>query len=186
MAYKTNLMKTIAQSSTEGEYMEAADMGKMALYVRSIMWDLGIPQCSATVLYEDNDAAIAMANAWKLTTRTRHMDIRFKILAEWVERDLIRLERVDTSRNWAGHFMKQLDPLLFRRHADYIMGHVPPQYSARFKDVHNILSRRQDTIRGNKPSGGRQPRDAIAARLSAAWTQINTYYTAILGKEDNR
>lgn len=45
--------------------MEATDMGKMALFVRSVLWDLGIPQCSATVLYEDNDAATSMANAQK-------------------------------------------------------------------------------------------------------------------------
>ena len=42
--------------------MEATDMEKMALFVRSIRWDLGIPQCSATVLYEDNDVATTMAN----------------------------------------------------------------------------------------------------------------------------
>ncbi len=50
VTYKTNLLKTIAQSSTEGEFMEATDFGKMTLFVRSIMWDLGIPQCLATVL----------------------------------------------------------------------------------------------------------------------------------------
>ena len=65
--------------------MEATDMGKMALFVRSVMWDLGIPQCSATVLYEDNDAAIAMANAQKPTPRRSHMDIKFRVPAEWVD-----------------------------------------------------------------------------------------------------
>ena len=126
IAYKTSLMKTIAQSSTEGEYMEATYFGKMTLFVRSIMWDLGIPQCAATVLYEDIDAATAMVNAQKPTPRTRHMDIRFRVLAEWVERDLVQLERVDTKLNLADHFMKQLGPLLFRRHIDYLLGHVPP------------------------------------------------------------
>ena len=78
-------------------------MGKMALFVRSILWDLGIPQCSAMMLYEDNDAATAMANSQKPTPQALHMDIKYRVLAEWVDRDLVCLERVDTTLNWADH-----------------------------------------------------------------------------------
>ena len=47
--------------------MAAHDAGKMILFIRSIAWDLGIPQEAATVLYEDNDMCTAMGNAHKLT-----------------------------------------------------------------------------------------------------------------------
>ena len=123
------LVLQYAQSSTEAEFMGASDFGKMMLYIRSILWDLGLPQESASFLYEDNDACTAMAMAQKPTTRTRHMDIKFHALCEWVERDLIRLERIDTTINMADHFTKSLSPILFRRHMDYIMGRVPPNYS---------------------------------------------------------
>ena len=129
IAYKTQLLKTVAQSSTEAEFMGACHAGKLILFVRSILWDLGIPQRAATLLYEDNDACTAMANAQKPTTRTRHMDIRFNVLCQWVEQDLIKLERVDTSVNMLDHYTKQLGPTLFHRHIDYILGHVPPTYS---------------------------------------------------------
>ena len=42
--------------------MAAYDTGKMILFVRSILWDLGIPQEAATVLYEDNDVFTTMGN----------------------------------------------------------------------------------------------------------------------------
>jgi len=129
IAYKTKLQPTVAQSSTEAEFMGASDFGKMMLYIRSILWDLGLPQESASYLYEDNDACTAMAMAQKPTPRTRHMDIKFHALCEWVERDLIKLERIDTTINMADHFTKVLTPVLFRRHTDYIMGRVPPGYS---------------------------------------------------------
>ena len=129
IAYKTKLQATVAQSSTEAEFMGASDFGKMMLYIRSILWDLGVPQESASFLYEDNDACTAMVNAQKPTTRTRHMDIKFHALCEWVERDLIKLERIDTTINMADHFSKSLSPILFRRHTDYIMGRVPPNYA---------------------------------------------------------
>jgi hypothetical protein len=108
--------------------MGASDFGKILLYVRSVLWDLGIPQHAASVLYEDNDACTAMAMAQKPTPRTRHMDIKFQVICEWVQRDLLHLKRIDTTINLADLFTKQLGPTLFYRHLDYIHGHVPPHY----------------------------------------------------------
>ena len=133
IAYKTKFQPTFALSSTEAEFMAAGDAGKMILYVRSVLYDLQIPQDAASVAYEDNDGATAMANAGKPTTRTRHMDIRYFLLCEWVERDLIILKRVSTHQNMADHFTKGLSQILFYRHVDYIMGRVTPPHSPLFK-----------------------------------------------------
>jgi hypothetical protein len=69
--------------------MGGHDAGKMVLFLRSILYDLGIPQQAASIIYEDNDGATAMANAQKPTSHTRHMDIRYFALSEWVEHDLM-------------------------------------------------------------------------------------------------
>ena len=139
IAHKSKLQPMVAQSSTEAEFTEAADCGKMILFCQSILWDLGVPQCTATVAYEDNDDCRAMANAQKPTPRVRHMDIKYNVLCEWVERDLIVLERVNNKLNMADHFTKQPGPFAFRRHTDYILGHVPPEYSACFQLIHGLL-----------------------------------------------
>jgi hypothetical protein len=133
VAYKTQHQDTIATSSTKSEFMAAYKLGKMLLYVRSILWDLNVPQEAASWLYEDNDICTAMANAQKPAGCTRHMDIRYHVLCEWVEQDLIVLERVDTTINKADHFTKLLSCVLFHRHIDYIMGHVSPEYSPAYK-----------------------------------------------------
>ena len=44
-------------SSTEAEFVAAADAGKIALYLRSILAEVGIPKINATILYEDNMGA---------------------------------------------------------------------------------------------------------------------------------
>jgi hypothetical protein len=116
ICWKGKLWPTVAHSSTEAEYYEADDAGRMCLYIRSILWDLGIPQEAATILYEDNDGATAMANAGKPTSRTRHVDIKFYAIQEWVERDLVVLKRIDTKINMADHFTKPLPRILFYRH----------------------------------------------------------------------
>ena len=188
VAYKARLQPTVAQSSTESEYMEASDGGRMLLFVRSVLWDLGIPQCAASIAYEDNDACTAMANAQKPTARTRHMDVKYHVLSEWVERDLIQLERVHTSKNLADHFTKQLTPALFHRHMDYILGHVPPQYSYYYKqfyDSHRLrLSKRTPTSATNTlppvDIGDHTPSAAAAARLVASWIAVTEYYKSRL------
>ena len=106
--------------------MAACNTGKTILYIRSILWDLNIPQEAATILYEDNDGCTAMGNTQKPTTRTRHIDIKYFSLCDWVERDLMILERIDTSINMADHLTKALQPTLFHRHADFLLGHIPP------------------------------------------------------------
>jgi hypothetical protein len=107
----------------------------MSLYLRSILWDLGVPQDAATILYEDNDGATAMANAGKPTPRTRHIDIKFYSIQDWVERDLLVLRCIDTLINTADHLTKPLSRILLYRHRDFYMGHVPRTYSPKYNDV---------------------------------------------------
>ena len=109
--------------------MAACDVGRMSLYVRSILWDLDVPQEAATIAYEDNDRCTAMGNAQKPTARTRHIDIKYFALCDCVERDLIHLKRIDTSINIADHLTKSLPKVLLHRHADFLLCHVPPKYS---------------------------------------------------------
>ena len=109
--------------------MAACDVGWMCLFVCSILWDLDIPQEAATVTYEDNNGCIAMGNAQKPTLWTRHIDIKYFALCDWVKCDLILLDRIDTSINLADHLTKILSRILFHRHTDYLLRHVPPKYS---------------------------------------------------------
>jgi hypothetical protein len=167
VAYKTQFQPTIAGSSTEAEYMSAYFTGKMILFVRSVLWDLGIPQEAATLLYEDNDACTAMANAQKPTPRTRHMDIKYFSLSDWVERDLMLLERIDTSINLADHFTKSLQPALFHRHADFILGHIPPAYSPVYQSIIGSYAGNDDYLDKFVPSSFTTPLTAAAARVHA-------------------
>ena len=129
VAYKTRLQPTPALSSTEAEFMAACDAGKICLFVRSVLHDLGVPQAAASVLYEDNEGAIGMANAQKPTQRTRHMDIRYFALTDWVERDLLILDYIHNSKNLADNSTKPLSRIAFHRHVDYILGRVPPSHA---------------------------------------------------------
>ena len=83
--------------------------------------------------------ATVMGNVQKPTNRTRHIDIKYFALCEWIERDLIHLERVDTAINTADHLTKALTQTLFHRHADYLLGHIPPRYSSVYDSIVNFI-----------------------------------------------
>ena len=94
--FKTKYQNVVAHSSTEAEFIAACDAAKMALYLRSILEDIGIEQSEATMIYEDNTGALLMANAKQPTRRTRHMEIKHFPIQDWVELDFIVLEQIAT------------------------------------------------------------------------------------------
>ena len=126
--YKSKYQTTVAQSSTEAEFMSACDAGKISLYLRSILDELGLHQDLATILYEDNQGALLMGNAGMPTRRTRHMDIKYFSLQEWVEQDLIVLHDIESTSNVSDMFTKQLGKILFHKHNDTVMGRKFPKY----------------------------------------------------------
>jgi len=131
VGYKCKYQDVIAHSSTEAEFTAACDAGKMILFFRSILADLGLEQKNATVLYEDNNGALMMANAQQPTRRTRHMDIKKFALLDWVEEDLIILRSIKTAENAADGMTKPLAKQLFQRHSDTILGRRVPDYVKR-------------------------------------------------------
>jgi hypothetical protein len=143
--------------------MSAHLTGKMILFACSVLQDLDIPQEAATLLYKDNNACTAMANAQKPMPRTRHMDIKYFLLSEWVEHDLMWLECIDTSINLADHFTKSIQPALFHRHADYILGHIPPAYSPVYQSIVGSYATIDNYMDNFVPSSFNTPITAAAA-----------------------
>ncbi len=131
VVYKTKYQKAIALSSTEAEFVSASDTGKSALYIRSILQDLGFPQSSPTKLHIDNAGAVFMVSAQAPTKRTRHVDIRYFALLEWSETKQLLATAIPTDGNPSDSFTKATGRTKFHQHADCYMGRIPPAYVKR-------------------------------------------------------
>ena len=109
-----------------------------------------------------------MGNAQKPTPRTWQIVIKYYALCEWIERDLIHLERVDTAINTADHLTKALTRTLFHRHADYLLEHIPPKYSPVYDSIiNNVVQNndRDDNIVQYVPTSFTTPATAKANRI---------------------
>ncbi len=147
--------------------MVAYNTGKMILFVLSVIWDLGIPQEVATVVYEDNNACTAMGNFQKTTPRTCHMDIKYFLLCEWVERDLMHLKWINTKINMADHLTKGLTHALFHRHVDFHLGHIPPLYSPVYQSIVRTYTDQFVNIEQYVPDSFTTPMCTAAAKVHA-------------------
>jgi hypothetical protein len=139
IAWKCRVQTTISLSSSEAEYLAASDAGKMALYLRSVMDELNVPQELATVIYEDNRGALLMSRAAQPTKQTRHIEIRHYALNDWVERDLVSLEDCASGLNASDDIVtKQTGGILFARHLDNISGRLIPP-TGTLRSSHRIV-----------------------------------------------
>ena len=111
------------------------------------------------------------SNTQKPTTQTRHMDIKYHVLCEWVEHDLLVLSCVDTLVNMSGHFTKQLGPTLFHHHVDYIMGQIPPHYIQWFR---KLFGSKSWAVPARTIPASAQPIAVLAAWLYAHWLLVST------------
>ncbi len=167
ITYKCKFQPTVAGSMTEVEFMAAYDTGKRILFIRSVLWDLNVPREAATVLFKNNDGCTTMGNAQQPTSKTRHMDIKYFTICEWVERNLMLLERIDTSINMSDHMTKGLQTTLFHRHADFILGHVPPIYSPVYDSIVGTYTNHSVDILHFTPSSFSTPTTAAVAQVHA-------------------
>ena len=128
VVYKTILQRVVALSSTEAEFYALSEAGKLALYVRSILNDLDMPQHTATSVYEDNKGCLHMTQNQKPTKNTRHVDLRHFAVVDWVAQDLLTVKKICTNDNSSDTLTKSLSKTLFHRHTDTIMGSRRPTY----------------------------------------------------------
>jgi hypothetical protein len=113
IAWKCRVHITISLNMTESEILSASDAGRLALYLCSVLAELGHTQHHATVIFEDNRTAVHISQASHPTRQTHCIDIREFALLNWNDRGLIILESLDTSKNASDMLTKQCPKVLY-------------------------------------------------------------------------
>jgi hypothetical protein len=122
IAWKARVQPTVSLSTAQSEFLAASDYGRLALFIRAVMTELGQSQLQATTIYEDNDACIKVSDSSAPTRQMRHIAIRDFALQDWTECDLITLVACPSNANASDMFTKQVGKIIFARHTDHISG----------------------------------------------------------------
>ena len=101
VSWNSKKQTTIAISTAESELYAEVQEAQDILWIRSLLQELGYDITQPTVLYEDNAGALALANNTVIGKRTRHVNIKYHCINDWVSKGFIHLEKVATTNNVA-------------------------------------------------------------------------------------
>lgn len=125
VVYQSRTQTVTAGSSTEAEFFAAYSAGKIARYLRALLFELGFEQQGPTPIYIDNEPALRIINDNSTPTeRVRHVAIRYFALQDWCRIDKsIIMVHIPGIINPSDDYTKPLGAVLHCRHCRRIMGH---------------------------------------------------------------
>ena len=114
--------KLNAKSSTEAELIAISDVLPQVIATKTFMAEQ--LQCDVNLhLYQDNKSTISLIkNGRPLAKSTRHINIRYFFVSDYVNRGELSVEHLGTDHMVADYFTKPLQGILFKRHRDFLMG----------------------------------------------------------------
>ena len=117
ISWSSRRQSTVALSSTEAEYIAAAEATKEAVWIARFLEELKI-SCDVYLpvqLFCDNQGAIGLSKNPEDHRRTKHIDIRHHYIREKQEDGTITIHFLPTAEMIADGLTKPLPPVKFKR-----------------------------------------------------------------------
>ena len=92
ISWSSKKQKCVALSTAEAEYVALSGAAQECLWLRQLEAELGCPPEGPTLIFEDNQSAIAMAKNPQFHGRAKHIDIRYHFIREQVASGTIKIE----------------------------------------------------------------------------------------------
>jgi hypothetical protein len=112
ISWCSHAQKTVALSLTEAEYMALSDCSHQAVWIKTMIKELGI-WLKAVPVYDDNQGSIFTASNPVQESRTKHINIRHHYIHELVGAKKVELMFVPGEMNPANMFTKNLQKVKF-------------------------------------------------------------------------
>jgi hypothetical protein len=108
ISWCTHKQKTVAQSTTEAEYMSVSEASNQAVWYRTFLEELGYEINSPIPLHCDNKGAVDLAHNPVTGRRSKHTAIKHHAIREYVKARVVDLVRTPTSEMLADGLTKSL------------------------------------------------------------------------------
>jgi hypothetical protein len=125
VSWMSKLQPTVALSTAEAETIAGVEAVKQIMHLRLFLRELNQEQLSPTTVWEDNNAAIALAHGKEQSKRAKHYQMKVAFLNEQHQRGVFSYEKVGTKEQVADQFTKALPRDDFCRYREW-MGVRPP------------------------------------------------------------
>lgn len=96
VSWESQQQRCVALSTAEAELVALTEATKEAAWLDNVSRDLGVPDNGPLIVYEDNQAAIALTQDRRFSEKTKHMVIRWHYIHDAVNDDKIKIEFAST------------------------------------------------------------------------------------------
>jgi hypothetical protein len=125
ISWRSKSQSTVTLSSTEAEWIALCDAVKEVMFLFNVLADMEINVELPVQVHVDNQGAVHMSKNNSTTSRTKHIDVRYKYIRELIDDGMIEVTFVPTRDNDADLFTKNLPSELFQLHADKLTKNKP-------------------------------------------------------------
>lgn len=122
ICWKSKGMKSVTLSSSEAEYVALAEAAKEVKFVYQVLLSIGMKIKTPIIVRVDNVGAIFMAENVAVSQRTKHIDVKYRFVHEFVMSDFLKIIFVRTDENKADIFTKNVNGDLHDKHCADLVG----------------------------------------------------------------
>ena len=91
VSWSSKKQLVVTLSTMEAEYISATNAVKQIHWIRVLLTEIVHPLAAPTILYSNNQSAIALARDNQYHSRTKHIDICFHFIREAVKNGILTL-----------------------------------------------------------------------------------------------
>ncbi|GJU97516.1 retrovirus-related pol polyprotein from transposon TNT 1-94 [Tanacetum coccineum] len=108
VSWVSKLQSVVAMSTTESEYVAAAQASKEAVWLKMLLEELGHKQEKIT-LFCDNQSALYLARNPAFHSKTKHIRVQYHFVREKVEEGNVDMQKIHTDDNMADYLTKTIN-----------------------------------------------------------------------------
>ncbi len=124
ISWRSKSQRSVTLSSTEAEYVAITDYAKETLFMKQVLEFLNVEVKLPIMVHVDNIGAIFLANNKVTSQCTKHIDVRYHFIREYIEQGVVKIIFVKPKDNDADLFTKNLSYENFNKHAEKLVEKV--------------------------------------------------------------
>jgi len=118
ISWKSKSQRSITLSSTEAEYVALSEVTAEIMFIKQILEFLEMKMELPIKVHVDNVGAIYLANNSTIGQRTKHIDVRYHYVREYIEDGIVTIIFVKSGDNDADIFTKNTPGELHNKHIE--------------------------------------------------------------------
>jgi hypothetical protein len=124
ISWKSRAQKSVTLSSTEAEYVAISEVSAEIMFIKQLLESLNIQVNLPIIVHVDNVGAIYLSNNATTSQRTKHIDIRYHYVREYIEDGILKILFVKSEQNDADIYTKNLSQDLYYEHSRKYMEYI--------------------------------------------------------------